>query len=40
MFVQSEKMKRLIGKLEEQFAEGARLETEIRLKLKRLGYGF
>lgn len=34
-----EKMKRLTAKLEEQFAEGARLEKEIRKNLKGLGYG-
>lgn len=34
-----EKMKRLVATLEEQFAEGARLETEIRKNLRGLGYG-
>lgn len=34
-----EKMKRLVAQLEEQFAEGARLEREIRKNLRRLGYG-
>jgi type I restriction enzyme M protein len=34
-----EKMKRLVAKLEEQFAEGARLEKEIRKNLRGLGYG-
>ena len=34
-----EKMKRLTGQLEEQFAEGARLEKAIRENLKGLGYG-
>jgi type I restriction enzyme M protein len=33
------KMKRLVGTLEEQFAEGARLEQEIRKNLRGLGYG-
>ena len=33
------KMKRLVAKLEEQFAEGAKLEKEIRKNLKGLGYG-
>jgi len=33
-----EKMRRLVGKLEEQFAEGARLEGEIRKNLRGLGY--
>jgi hypothetical protein len=32
-------MKRLVAKLEEQFAEGARLEKEIRKNLGGLGYG-
>ncbi len=34
-----EKMKRLVGKLEEQFAEGAKLEKAIRKNLRGLGYG-
>lgn len=34
-----EKMKRLVGTLQEQFAEGARLEKEIRKNLRGLGYG-
>jgi type I restriction enzyme M protein len=34
-----EKMKRLVATLEEQFAEGARLEQEIRKNLRGLGYG-
>ncbi|MGH7295781.1 MAG: N-6 DNA methylase, partial [Polyangiaceae bacterium] len=34
-----EKMKRLTAKLEEQFAEGRRLEGEIWERLKGLGYG-
>lgn len=34
-----EKLKRLVAKLEEQFAEGARLEKEIRKNLRGLGYG-
>jgi type I restriction enzyme M protein len=34
-----EKMKRLVAKLEEQFAEGARLEKVIRKNLRGLGYG-
>ena len=34
-----EKMKRLTGQLEEQFAEGARLEKTIRANLKGMGYG-
>ena len=34
-----EKMKRLVATLEEQFAEGARLEKEIRENLRGLGYG-
>ena len=34
-----EKMKRLMAKLEEQFAEGARLEKAIRENLRKLGYG-
>ena len=34
-----EKMRRLVATLEEQFAEGARLEKEIRRNLKGLGYG-
>jgi type I restriction enzyme M protein len=34
-----EKMTRLVAKLEEQFAEGARLEKAIRKNLRRLGYG-
>lgn len=34
-----EKMKRLAAKLEEQFAEGERLEKVIRVNLKGLGYG-
>lgn len=33
-------MKRLTGELAEQFAEGARLEAEIRRNLGRLGYEF
>jgi len=35
----NEKMKRLVAKLNEQFAEGAKLEAEIRKNLKGLGYG-
>ena len=35
-----EKMKRLTAKLEEQFAESARLEKAIRKNLRGLGYGF
>lgn len=34
-----EKVKRLVAKLEEQFAEGTRLEKEIRKNLRELGYG-
>jgi type I restriction enzyme M protein len=34
-----EKMKRLVAKLDEQFAEGARLEKVIRKSLRGLGYG-
>ncbi len=34
-----EKMTRLVAKLEEQFAEGARLEKTIRKNLRGLGYG-
>ena len=34
-----DKMKRLTARLEEQFAEGARLETQIRKNLGELGYG-
>ncbi|MFO0635371.1 MAG: class I SAM-dependent DNA methyltransferase, partial [Nannocystaceae bacterium] len=34
-----EKVKRLVATLEEQFAEGARLEREIRKNLRGLGYG-
>lgn len=34
-----EKMKRLVATLEEQFAEGARLEKEIRKNLQGLGHG-
>jgi type I restriction enzyme M protein len=34
-----EKMKRLTAKLEEQFAEGARLQREIRSILSSIGYG-
>lgn len=34
-----EKMKRLVFKLDEQFAESARLEQAIRENLRRLGYG-
>jgi type I restriction enzyme M protein len=34
-----EKLKRLVATLEEQFAEGARLEKEIRKNLRGLGYG-
>src|SRR6185503_15833238 len=33
-----EKMQRLTAKLEEQFAEGARLEKDIRKNLRGLGY--
>jgi len=33
-----EKMKRLTGKLEEQMAEGAKLEKQIKENLKVLGY--
>jgi type I restriction enzyme M protein len=35
----SEKMKRLVGKLEHQFAESKRLERAIRASLRGLGYG-
>jgi type I restriction enzyme M protein len=34
-----QKMTRLVATLEEQFAEGARLETAIRENLRGLGYG-
>jgi type I restriction enzyme M protein len=34
-----EKMARLTAQLDEQFAEGARLEKVIRENLARLGYG-
>jgi type I restriction enzyme M protein len=34
-----EKMARLVETLEEQFAESARLEEQIRVNLKKLGYG-
>ena len=34
-----EKMKRLVVTLAEQFAEGARLEKEIRKNLRGIGYG-
>ena len=34
-----DKMKRLVATLEEQFAEGAKLEKEIRKNLRGLGYG-
>jgi type I restriction enzyme M protein len=34
-----EKMKRLVAQLNEQFAEGAKLEAQIRENLRRLGYG-
>jgi type I restriction enzyme M protein len=34
-----EKMNRLVAKLDEQFAEGARLEKVIRKNLRGLGYG-
>jgi type I restriction enzyme M protein len=34
-----EKMARLVAKLEEQFAEGAKLEKVIRRNLRELGYG-
>jgi type I restriction enzyme M protein len=34
-----DKMKRLVSTLEQQFAEGARLEKEIRKNLRGLGYG-
>jgi type I restriction enzyme M protein len=34
-----EKMRRLVSNLEKQFADGARLEKEIRGNLKGLGYG-
>jgi len=34
------KMKRLTATLAEQFAEGAKLEKEIRKNLASLGYGF
>jgi type I restriction enzyme M protein len=34
-----EKMKRLVATLEQQFAEGSRLEQEIRRNLRGLGYG-
>ena len=33
-----EKMARLTKTLEEQFAEGAKLQTQIRENLQRLGY--
>lgn len=33
-----DKMKRLAARLEEQFAEGRRLEDAIRENLRRLGY--
>ena len=33
------KMQRLVGTLEEQFAEGEKLEAQIRENLRRLGYG-
>jgi hypothetical protein len=32
-------MKQLVGQLGEQFAEGAKLEKEIRANLRGLGYG-
>lgn len=35
----AEKRQRLVGQLEAQFAEGARLEDAIRANLARLGYG-
>jgi type I restriction enzyme M protein len=34
-----QKMNRLVAKLEEQFAEGAKLEKQIRKNLKGLGFG-
>jgi type I restriction enzyme M protein len=34
-----DKMKRLVATLEQQFAEGARLEAAIRANLRGLGYG-
>jgi type I restriction enzyme M protein len=34
-----EKMKRLVAQLEEQQAEGARLDAAIRANLKELGFG-
>jgi type I restriction enzyme M protein len=34
-----EKMKRLTAQLDEQFKESARLETEIKNNLAKLGYG-
>jgi type I restriction enzyme M protein len=34
-----EKMKRLVGELNEQFAESAKLEAAIRSNLEGLGYG-
>lgn len=34
-----EKMERLVAELQAQFAEGARLEAQIRENLRRLGYG-
>ncbi len=34
-----DKMERLVAELEAQFAEGARLEAQIRENLRRLGYG-
>jgi type I restriction enzyme M protein len=34
-----DKMKRLVAQLDQQFAEGAKLEAQIRENLRRLGYG-
>ncbi len=34
-----QKMKRLVGELNEQFAESARLEAAIKANLRGLGYG-
>lgn len=36
----AEKMQRMTAELAEQFAEGQRLEGEIRKNLEGLGYGF
>ena len=35
-----DKMKRLTGRLKEQFAESAKLEKAIRKNLEKVGYGF